>query len=333
VLGLNVVLPGGREITTGTAAGRARQTSSGFELTKLFIGSEGALGVITGLRLKLLPIPAAKAAVLALFDTIEAAGKAVSAVFQAGILPSAAELLDRGAIQAVNLYKPGLKLPDCEAMLLFEVDGNPPGVEFDALRVVEAVRPLARTSEWSADPQRIAALWEGRSVVGAAAAMIRPGSFRAFCGEDICVPLDRIPEALTGIRAIGARHEIPIVTYGHIGGGGLHPGHLIDPFSQRDLAAVHLVADEIHHLALALGGTTTGEHGVGLARAPYMPQEHGEALTVMRQIKAALDPRGIMNPGKVIPIDGFDVPMGVPGLSDSGMLEGLPVGAVYEDLG
>ncbi len=332
VLGLDVVLAGGRRLTTGCASSRARQTSSGLELTKLFVGSEGSLGVITRLRLKLLPTPAARAAVLALFDRLEAAGRAVSAVFRAGILPAAAEILDRGAIRAVNLYRPRLGLPDCEAMLLFEVDGNPPGVEFDARRIVEAVSDLAVQADWSTDPKRIAALWEGRSVVGAAAAMVRPGGFRAFCGEDLCVPLDRVPEALAEIRAIGARHGIPVVTYGHIGGGGLHPGHLIDPLSPADVAAVQAVADEIHRLAIRLGGTTTGEHGVGLARAPYMAQEHGEALEVMRQIKAALDPKGIMNPGKVIPLP--DEPaLDALDLAAAPADERPALGAAYEDLG
>jgi glycolate oxidase len=335
VLGLDVVLPGGRAITTGGASSRGRQSSSGLELTKLFVGSEGSLGIITRLRLKLLPIPAARAAVLALFGTLENAGKAVSAVFQAGILPAAAELLDKNAIRAVNLYRPGLRLPsDCEAMLLFEVDGNPPGVEYDAIQVVEAVQHLAMRAEWSVDPKRITALWEGRSVVGAAAAMVRPGGFRAFCGEDICVPLDRIPDALRQLQEIGDRHGIPVVTYGHIGGGGLHPGLLIDAHSSAEVTAVQQVADAIHRMALDLGGTTTAEHGVGLARAAYMPREHGEALAVMRQIKAALDPRGIMNPGKVIPLDGEDaraIPAPPTGLLGSGPAPALS--ATYEDLG
>jgi glycolate oxidase len=336
VLGLNVVLPGGRVITTGTAHSRARQTSSGLELSKLFVGSEGSLGIITRLRLKLLPIPRAKAAVLALFDKLEHAGRAVSAVFGAGIMPSACEILDRGAIQAVNLYKPETGLPECEAMLLFEVDGNPPGVEFDAQRIVEAVSELALRAEWSADPKRIARLWEGRSVVGAAAALVRPGAFRAFCGEDLCVPLDRMPEALREVREIGARHGIPVVTYGHIGGGGLHPGLLIDAHSAAEIAAVQRVADDIHRLALRLGGTTTGEHGVGITRAPYMAREHGPALDVMREIKQALDPRGIMNPGKVIPLP--DAP-GVPPIiqvqadADGETPLGATASPAYEDLG
>src|SRR6266540_1733131 len=299
VLGLEVVLPDGQVIETGSVGSRAKQSSAGLELTKLFVGGEGVLGVITRLRLKLMPIPPARAIVLALFDTLEKAGQAVQAVFGGGISPSAVEILDQRCIQAVNLYRPAIELPDAEALILFEVDGNPPGVGWDAERITDLVRPLATSVEWSDEPQRIAALWEARSVVGAAVGMLRPGSNRAYCGEDICVPVARIPDTLRAIQDIGAKHRVPIATYGHIGGGGLHPGHLIDARDPDEVRRVLLVADDIHDLALRIGGTTTGEHGVGVARAPYMAREHGPALEVMRRIKQALDPKGIMNPGTI----------------------------------
>jgi glycolate oxidase len=300
VLGLEVVLPDGRLITTGSINSKARQSSSGLELTKLFVGAEGILGVITRLRLKLMPIPQARAIVTALFDDLERAGQAVVATFQAGVQPSAVEILDRGAIQAVNLYRPAMQLPSAEAMLLFEVDGNPPGVEYDAKTISDVAAPLATSVDWSNEPQRIAALWEARSVVGAAASMVRPGAFRAYCGEDLCVPISKVPATLKAIQEIGRANEIPVVTYGHIGGGGIHPGHLINPFNSDEVRRVLQVADAIHELALKMGGTVTGEHGVGLVRAPYMAAEHGEALNVMRQIKQALDPKDIMNPGKIV---------------------------------
>jgi glycolate oxidase len=241
--------------------------------------------------------------VLALFDVLEAAGQAVQAVFAAGVNPSAIEILDERSIQAINLYRPAMDLPRVEAMLLFEVDGNPPGVRWDAERIIEVVKPLARQTEWSDEPARIAALWEARSVVGAAVGMLRPGSTRAYCGEDIAVPVARIPEALRAIQDISARHGILVATYGHIGGGGLHPGLLIDGHNADEILRALHVADDIHQLALRLGGTVTGEHGVGAARAPYMAQEHGPALDVMRRLKQALDPNGIMNPGVI-----FDAP-------------------------
>jgi glycolate oxidase len=303
VLGLQVVMPDGRLIETGSVGSRAKQSSAGLELTKLFVGAEGVLGVITKLRLKLMPIPPARAIVLSVFDRLENAGEAVQAVFGAGISPSAVEVLDQRCVQAVNLYRPTMGLPDAEAIILFEVDGNLPGVRHDAAAISELVRSLARTVDWSDEPARIAALWEARSVVGAAVGMLRPGSNRAYCGEDICVPVARIPETLRVIQDISAKYDIPIATYGHIGGGGLHPGHLIDGRDQDEIRRVLLVADEIHELGLRMGGTTTGEHGVGATRAPYMAREHGPALEVMRQIKRALDPKGIMNPGTIFAAD------------------------------
>ena len=305
VLGLHVVLPDGTLIETGSAGSKAKQSSAGLELTKLFVGAEGTLGVITQLRLKLMPIPPAKAIVLALFDQLENAGRAVQDVFAAGITPSAIEILDERCVRAVNLYRPAMNLPEVEALLLFEVDGNPPGVEYDAAQISAIVKPLAQSGdgsvEWSTEPKRIAALWEARSVVGAAVGTLRPNSNRAYCGEDICVPVARIPETLRAIQEISRKHSIPIATYGHIGGGSLHPGHLIDGRDADEVRRVLLVADDIHALALRMGGTTTGEHGVGAVRARFMPEEHGPALETMRRLKRALDPHNIMNPGKIFP--------------------------------
>lgn len=301
VLGLEVVLPTGEIITTGSLGSRSLQSSAGYELTKLLVGAEGTLGIFTRLRLKLMPLPPARALVLALFDELERAGEAVNATFAAGILPSAIEILDRGAIQAVNLYRPALKLTEAEALLLFEVDGSPPGVVYDAERITAALQGLATHAEWADDPARVNALWEARSVVGAAASMVRPNAVRAYCGEDICVPLARVPDALRGITRISRQFDIPAVTYGHIGGGGIHAGLLIEPANPAEMARVQAMADAIHHLALDLGGTVTGEHGVGVVRAPYMEREHGAALGTMWAIKQALDPHGIMNPGKIFP--------------------------------
>jgi glycolate oxidase len=267
----------------------------------VFVKAEGMLGVITLLRLKVLPMPAKRGIVLAMFDELEKCGQAVSLVFQAGIVPSAMEILDRSAIVAANLYKPNLKLPSADALLLFEVDGNAPGVACELQRILDVVKPIAFHVDWSDEPQRVAALWEARSVVGAAASMVRPGSARVYAGEDIAVPITAVPAALRGIRDISEKHGVAVVTYGHIGNGGLHAALVIDPASPEEVAAALTVADEIDELAGALGGTVTGEHGVGIVRAGYMPHEHGRSLDVMKQIKQALDPKGIMNPGKMWP--------------------------------
>ncbi|MHB1133972.1 MAG: FAD-binding oxidoreductase [Chloroflexota bacterium] len=301
VLGLDVVLPSGEVITTGSLGSRAIQSSSGLDLTRLFVGSEGTLGVFTRLRLKVLPLPASRGLVLAAFDHLEDSGRAVMQIFAAGLLPSAIEILDSSAIKAVNLYKPALQLPEAEAVLLFELDGNKAGVAQDAESVAAILRQLTPRVQWADEPRQVAALWEGRSVVGAASGQVRPGATRVYAGEDICVPISRVPEALRGIQEIGAKHETIIVTYGHIASGNLHAAPVIDMASAEEKRRVELVADEIHEMALRLGGTVTGEHGVGLTRRAYMEREHGAALAIMQLIKQALDPKGIMNPGKALP--------------------------------
>lgn len=302
VLGLDVVLPDGRLITTGSIGSRALQSSSGIDLTRLFVGSEGLFGVIVGLRLKVLPIPQAKGLVMALFDQLDNSSSAVQAVLAAGIIPAAVEILDREAIRAANLYRPNLGLPEVDAVLLFEVDGSPAAVADETPRIVKIVEPYAARVETSNDPAWVAKIWDGRSVVGAAAGRIKPNGSRVYAGEDVCVPISRIPDALRGIHAIAKKYDIPIITYGHVGCGMLHPGPVINRANVDEVRRVQHVADEINRLALELGGTTTGEHGVGMSRAPYMAVEHGPALDVMRQIKACLDPKNILNPGKILEV-------------------------------
>lgn len=305
VLGLEVVLPDGRIITTGSTASRALQSSSGFELTKLFVGSEGMLGLITQLRLKVIPKPPNRGMVMAQFGRLAAAGESVTAVLRAGILPSAIEILDASAIKAVNLYRPALQLPDAEAILLYEVDGNAPSVAHDARRIAEVVAPLADQVDWSDEPKRVAALWEARSVVGAASGQIKPGHARVYAGEDICVPLERVPETLLAIQQLAREHELTVVTYGHIASGNIHPAPIINVADPEQVRRVRRFADAVHRLARRMGGTVTGEHGVGLTRIDYMREEHGPALGVMWALKQTLDPYNLMNPGKMFPPD-FD---------------------------
>lgn len=307
VLGLEVVLPTGQVITTGSVGSRAIQSSSGLELTKLFVGSEGTLGIITQLRLKLMPKPEARAVVLAAFDRLENAGEATIQTFRAGILPSAIEILDASSIKAVNLYRPGTGLPEAEALLLFEAEGNPPGAAYDAQRIAQIVAPLAQRVEWADEPGKVATLWEARSAVGAAVGVLRPQGMRVYAGEDICVPISQVPQTLRAIQDLAKKYDIVVATYGHIGVGNLHAGPIIDPTDPDEVRRVLLLADEVHQLALQMGGTTTGEHGVGLSRAQYMPAEHGAALNTMWQVKQALDPKGIMNPGKLFP-EGYPNP-------------------------
>lgn len=300
VLGLEVVLADGRIITTGGMNCRSLKTASGYELTKLFVGAEGTLGIITKARLKIMPLPEKKGIAVAAFKELGDAGKAVVEVFRNKIVPSAIEILDKSAIKAATMYKPSITLPDnAAAVLFFEVDGPPPGVAYQAQRVAEVCKSIAMEVSWTDEPAQVKSLWEARSVVGAASGRVRPGATRVYIGEDICVPITNVGAALEGIQAIGEKYNTIIVTYGHVADGNFHSAPVIDLESPEEIERVKKVGDEIHEMALRLNGTVTGEHGIGLVRAKYMEQEHGPALDVMRTIKQALDPRNILNPGKM----------------------------------
>lgn len=299
VIGLEVVLPDGEIIKTGGVNSRALKSVSGLDLTRLYVGSEGTLGVITSIRLKLIPKPPARGIAMAVFSNLEDSGETVLEIFRNGLLPSGLEIIDSEAIKAVNIFKPHLNLPEEEAILFFEINGNQPSVEFEGDQVKKIVEKRAKSVEWSTDEKRMTALWEGRSVVGAASARAKEGATRIFAGEDVTFPVSRVPEALRRIKEIGDKYDTIVVIYGHIGDGNMHSAPVIDPSNPKEVEAANNVADEIHELALEFEGSTTGEHGVGIARAKYMIQEHGKALDVMKHIKQAVDPKGIMNPGKI----------------------------------
>jgi glycolate oxidase len=285
VLGLEVVLPDGRCITTGGQDCRAVKNVSGLNLTKLFVGSEGVLGIITGIRLRLWPRPPARGIIMAVFSQLEDAGRAVLAVFQGGILPAGIEILDSSAITAINLYHPQARLPEAEGILLFEVDGNQPSVQWEGDQIERITKEWATHVEKAFEPQRMRELWEGRSLVAAAVSRLHPQGTRAFIGEDISVPISTVPYALRRIRELADQYQIRVGIFGHIGDGNLHTAPVIDPTKEDDVRRVQLLADEIHHMALDLQGAVTGEHGVGAVRNQYARREHGLALDVMWQIK------------------------------------------------
>ncbi|MDD4170814.1 MAG: FAD-linked oxidase C-terminal domain-containing protein [Syntrophomonas sp.] len=300
ILGLEVVLPNGDIMITGGMKSRAIKNVSGLNLTKLMVGSEGILGVITRIRLRCFPKPQARGIAMAVFDKLDDAPATVLDVYQAGILPSGIEILDSSAIKAVNDFKPHIKLPEAEAILLFEVDGNPPSVEFEGNVIREMASKRARSVEWATEARRMAELWEGRSVTAAAAARVRPDGTRIFAGEDISVPLSRVADTLRAIRALGVKYGIQVVNYGHIGDGNVHTAPVINPENPEEVEKVLKLVDEIHRLAIEMEGTTTGEHGVGAVRRQYAHLEHGTAHDYMLKTKQAFDPKGIMNPGKLI---------------------------------
>ncbi len=304
VLGVEIVLADGSVIQTGGVRSKALKSSSGIDLTKLFVGSEGTLGVATKLRLRVQPRPPARAVVLAAFDRMEDTVLALEDLFAAGLLPSTAELLDRSAVEAIRLYRPDLGLPDGEAVLFIEVEGTVDHVASAARHVESLVRSRASTTALAEEEEAIQRLWTARGGLAAAAGRAHPGKFRIFAGEDLAVPLTEVPRTIRSARELGAELGIAVLFYGHFGDGNVHSAILIDPSDPDEVRRADLLADRLHRLAIEVGGTVTGEHGTGAVRSRYMRAEHGDALDVMRRVKDALDPQGIMNPGKLFSGEG-----------------------------
>ena len=295
VLSLEVALAGGRVVRTGT---RAAKTSAGYNLTNLFIGSEGTLGVITELTLRLHPIPEFVVVARAAFPSVEAACGAAAAIIGAGVLVTRCELLDAMTIGALNAYK-GTTFPE-SPYLFVEFGGTEAGVAGD----LEAAREIAEYEGASAfesesDPTARARMWDARHNALHASLALQPGS-RAMT-TDVAVPLSELAPAMAHARgaldASGLRGGI----VGHAGDGNFHVAFLLDPDDDESIARAERLNTTLVEDALARGGTCTGEHGIGFGKLRYLELEHGELLPLMRGIKQLLDPNGIMNPGKVLP--------------------------------
>src|SRR3989442_3472558 len=299
VLGAEVVLADGSVITTGGVHSKALKSSSGIDLTKVFVGREGPLGIFTRLRLRLQPRPPARAVILAGYKALEDTVAALDDLFEAGILPSTAELLDRSAVDALQLWRPELQLPAGEAVLFIEVEGTPEQVAASVRYTDGIVRKRATVTRFAEDEKEIARLWAARSGLAAATALAHPGKHRIFAGEDLAVPLSEVPQTVRRAREMGAELWIAVVFYGHFGDGNVHSAVLVDPDDPDEVDRADELADRLHKLAIEVGGTVTGEHGTGAVRARYMRAEHGDALDVMKRIKNVMDPKGLLNPGKL----------------------------------
>lgn len=296
VLDLEVVLADGKVIHTGS---RNLKSAAGYDLTRLFVGSEGTLGIITRAGLKVAPLPKERRLVLASFESAEAAGQAVIAVFSQGITPSACEILDRTTLKVLRLVDPELALPDDGDVILFEVDGSRDSTAEAAEQIEKVCRPMAMTIR-QASGREMEPIWMARRLVGAAISRLDPKKTRIYMGEDVGVPIKQIPTLIKRVQQITAGLGIPAMKYGHIGDGNLHVALFIDVNDPDQWDRLRTAADRIHRAALSLGGTVSSEHGIGLARAEYMAEQVGEeSLNVMRAIKKSLDPRGILNPGKM----------------------------------
>jgi len=296
VLDLTVVLADGRIINTGS---RVLKSSAGYDLTRLFVGAEGTLGVITRAGLKVVPLPRSRKLVMAAFPDAETAGRAVLKVFSSGITPSACEILDKLTLQVLKRCDPGLALPEQGDAILFEVDGTEISTEESAALISEICRPMALSLALATSREQMDHLWAARRLVGAAVSRLDPDKSRIYVGEDVGVPISQIPALLKRVQQITNKLDLPAMRYGHIGDGNLHVALFIDTCDPGQRQKACSAADLIHRAALELGGTVSSEHGIGLSRAEYMADQAGDSLLVMRAIKNALDPECILNPGKL----------------------------------
>ncbi|MGD9364771.1 MAG: FAD-linked oxidase C-terminal domain-containing protein [Desulfobacteraceae bacterium] len=294
VLGLEVVLADGRVMRTGSSTIKC---VSGFDLTRLIVGSEGTLGVVTRITLKINPKPTASSTAVATFEKLEDAGKAVTEIMSSGIIPAVMEIMDRPTIQAIN-QNTELGLPEVDAMLLVETDGYTQAETDYQLEKVVAVFNANHPLEVKKASSREEALdlWKARKSAYAVLARIQSH----FVLEDVTVPMGKIADLLRGIGDISRRHDLQIATFGHAGDGNLHPQILYDGYNPDEVARVEKAVADLFELSIKLNGTLTGEHGIGLAKAPFMTLEHDAvAIDAMRLVKRAFDPNNILNPGKM----------------------------------
>jgi D-lactate dehydrogenase (cytochrome) len=296
VLGLTVVLADGRIIHTG---GRARKSSAGFDLTRLFVGSEGTLGVITELTLRLYGRPEAVSAAVCSFASMQGAAAAVITTIQLGIPVARIEIIDEQQLEIVNRYS---KTEYAIApTLFFEFHGiSQDSVDEQARAVQEIARDNGSVNfQWATTPEARATLWQARHDVLYATLASRPGA--KPWTSDICVPISHLSECILQTQDDLRRSNIVAPLVGHAGDGNFHLIFMVDTDDEVEMDAVKAANARLVERALKFGGTCTGEHGVGMGKLSYLPKEHGESLDVMRAIKSALDPYDIMNPGKLIP--------------------------------
>ena len=294
VLALEVVTAQGEVIRTGT---RAKKSSAGYDLTRLMVGSEGTLGVMTEITVKLYPLPEAVSAAVCSFPDIEAAVRTTMHVIQMGVPIARVELIDAATVRAVNQYAK-LTLSE-KPMLLMEFHGSPAGVQEQAQTVQEIAAEFGGESfEWATTPEDRTRLWSARHNAFFAALQTRPGC-KAIT-TDACVPISQLADCILDAIAQADASGIPYFLVGHVGDGNFHMGYLIDPANTQEHEAAEALNHKLVTHALRVGGTCTGEHGVGLHKMGFLREETGDgAVAMMRVIKQALDPLNIMNPGKI----------------------------------
>ena len=296
VLGLTFVRADGQIVEAGT---RTLKDSSGYQLARLLVGSEGTLGVITEVILKMAAKPKDSASVLAAFKSLEDAGKCVSAIIAKPLVPASCELMDRVSIEAVNKSR-GNPLPDCEVLCIIEVDGEPEIVEKELKVVEEVAKSVGAVSVTpSHDKAQIAKWTDARGSVMTSLSALKPGNSSVSLADDMVLPVSQIPAAVKAYQEIADKYNVTVATYGHASDGNLHTKMLLDTTSADEWERGVKAVDEIFDVTLELGGSVTGEHGVGISKAPNFQQERASALQTIIDIKKAMDPKNILNPGKL----------------------------------
>lgn len=293
VVALRVVTPTGKVVVTGR---RTKKSSTGYDLTKLFVGSEGTLGIITEVTVRLHPIPETIASAICTFDTMAGAVQTVVETMQSAIPVARIEFLDEVAVEAANLHS-GLSLK-LSPTLFLEFHGSPRWVEEQSETVAELARENGGSEfEWSTRAEERERLWKARHETIFSNQTFRPGS-KSYT-TDVCVPVSRLAEAILAARADIDGSFVTGKIIGHVGDGNFHVGYLIKPEIPEELAEAERLAERLYQRTLDMEGTFSGEHGVGISKLKYLRREHGDAVELMKAVKAALDPNGIMNPGKL----------------------------------
>ncbi len=294
VLGLEAVLPTGEVISTGV---KTRKGVVGYDLTKLLVGSEGTLAVITKIILKLLPLPTAKKTMMAIFPGVLEATKTVTKIFQKGILPTTLEFIDDACFECVENYLETKMASEGEALLLIEVDGKEEEIKTLPSQIEEICLGCgASRVEVAKDLKDSERLWRFRRAISPSLAKVNPTKIN----QDITVPRSKIPDIILGIKELSRRFDLKILNFGHAGDGNIHTNIMIDGSNSEEVKRAEAAQKEIFKLTLELGGTISGEHGIGITKSPYLRMEIGEReIELMKGIKRLFDPKGILNPGKI----------------------------------